>query len=82
MLSTGKLQDNAIVFDKKINFYFSCSRVNNAPFVSLSDPDTNADVFKGLVSDGLLLVEKRREKRLLKLVSCVTQLVYFYFIIR
>lgn len=45
-------------------------RVNGAPFVSLTDPDTNADVFKGLVTDGLLLVEKRREKRLSKLVSC------------
>ncbi|XP_037045449.1 staphylococcal nuclease domain-containing protein 1 [Bradysia coprophila] len=44
-------------------------RVNGAPFVSLTDPDTNADVFKGLVTDGLLLVEKRREKRLSKLID-------------
>lgn len=48
---------------------FLCFRVSNAPFVSLTDPDTNADIFKGLVTDGLLLVEKRREKRLSKLVS-------------
>lgn len=58
-----------LIGQEKSIFSFVFIRVNNAPFVSLSDPDVNADIFKGLVSDGLLLVEKRREKRLAKLVS-------------
>lgn len=36
---------------------------------TLADPTTDEDVVKTLIADGLLLVEKRREKRLLKLVS-------------
>lgn len=43
--------------------------MNGFPYVTLTDPDTKLDVGKGLVSDGILLVEKRREKRLNKLVS-------------
>jgi len=44
-------------------------KVNGFPFVTLTDPDTKSDIGKGLVSDGILLVEKRREKRLNKLVE-------------
>lgn len=44
-------------------------RVSGFPHATLIDPGTNLDVVKGLVNDGLLLVEKRREKKLSKLVS-------------
>lgn len=39
------------------------------PYVTLLDASTKEDVVKGLISDGLLMVENRREKRLQKLVS-------------
>ena len=38
-------------------------------FVSLYDPDTKDDIAKGLVSQGLVLAEQRKEKRFAKLVS-------------
>lgn len=44
-------------------------RLTGFPHVSLTDPRSNLDVVKGLVTDGLLLVEKRREKKLANLVS-------------
>jgi len=44
-------------------------KVNGQPFATLSDPTTNADIGKGLVADGILLVEKRRERKLAKLVE-------------
>lgn len=54
-------------------------RISNAPFVTLTDPATNVDVVKVLVTDGLLLVEKRRERKLQKLVSVVVVFHFFYF---
>lgn len=39
------------------------------PAASLHDPNTNADIAKALVADGLLLVERRRERRLKELVD-------------
>lgn len=44
-------------------------RVNGFPYASLTDPATNLDICKGLVTDGILLVEKRRERKLAKLVN-------------
>lgn len=39
------------------------------PLATLEDPATKVDVGKALIEDGLLLAEKRRERRLNKLVS-------------
>ncbi|XP_044734250.1 staphylococcal nuclease domain-containing protein 1 isoform X1 [Chrysoperla carnea] len=44
-------------------------KVGSIPAVTLTTTDTNADIGKGLIADGLLLVENRREKRLSKLVN-------------
>jgi len=44
-------------------------RVGGLEFVSVLLQDTKDDVIKGLVSDGLLHAEKRKEKRLQKLVK-------------
>jgi staphylococcal nuclease domain-containing protein 1 len=38
-------------------------------YVTLVDPTTKEDVGKTLISEGLFLVEKRRDKKLQKLVS-------------
>lgn len=53
-------------------------RINGFPHVTLTDAGTNLDVVKGLVSDGLLLVEKRREKRLAKLVRKKKCFIYLH----
>lgn len=37
--------------------------------VTLVDSSTNDDIAKGLISDGLLLVQNQRDRRLTKLVS-------------
>lgn len=53
-------------------FYFfklSIFRVSGQPFATLTDAGTNLDIGKGLVADGILLVEKRRERKLAKLVN-------------
>jgi len=44
-------------------------KVSGFPYATLTDPTTNVDVGKGLITDGILLVEKRRERRLHKLVE-------------
>lgn len=44
-------------------------RVNGQPYATLTDPATSTDVGRALVADGILLVEKRREKKLKSLVS-------------
>ena len=44
-------------------------KFNNQDFVTLSNPETKKDIASMLVAKGVLLVEKRREKRLQKLVS-------------
>lgn len=49
-------------------------RVNGQPYATLTDPATSTDVGRGLIADGILLVEKRREK---KLKSLVNYFVYF-----
>lgn len=50
-------------------FKFFIFRVNGQPFATLTDAGTNLDIGKGLVADGILLVEKRRERKLAKLVN-------------
>ncbi|XP_022111973.1 staphylococcal nuclease domain-containing protein 1-like [Acanthaster planci] len=44
-------------------------RVGSAEYVTLLIPDSKEDVGKGLVSEGFLLAEQRREKRLQKMVA-------------
>lgn len=44
-------------------------RVGSQEFVTLLYPDNKEDVAQTLVSDGILLVENRREKRLAKLMD-------------
>lgn len=45
-------------------------RVSGFPHATLSvDGTTSQDIIKNLVADGILLVEKRRERKLVKLVS-------------
>lgn len=42
---------------------------NNITAVTLADATTNEDIAKGLISDGLLLVQSHRDKRLTKLIE-------------
>ena len=44
-------------------------RIAGVVYASLTDPATKNDVAKGLVTDGYLIVEKRRERKLAGLVS-------------
>ena len=44
-------------------------RTGSQEYVSLLYSDNKEDVAQGLVAEGLLLVEKRKEKRLVKLVD-------------
>ncbi|XP_031619564.1 staphylococcal nuclease domain-containing protein 1 [Contarinia nasturtii] len=44
-------------------------KINGQPFATLSDPTSKADIGKALVADGILLVEKRRERKLAKMVE-------------
>lgn len=62
-------------------FYFlNIFRVSGQPYATLTDPTTNADIGKALVADGILLVEKRRERKLTKLV--IFSFNYFYFVFK
>lgn len=47
-------------------------KVNNLAAATLVDATTKEDVARGLILDGFLLVEKRHEKRLAKIVSKIT----------
>lgn len=44
-------------------------RMGGAPFVSFYDPESNEDVGKNLVLEGLLMVDKKGGRRLAKLVN-------------
>lgn len=44
-------------------------KLNGEDFVSLSNPETKADLARTLLSQGVCLVEKRREKRLQNLIT-------------
>lgn len=45
---------------------------NNVTAVTLVDSSTNDDIAKGLIADGLLLVQHQRDRRLTKLASCIS----------
>lgn len=49
---------------------------NNVTAVTLVDSSSNEDIAKGLISDGLLLVQNQRDRRLIKLV--IFYYVFFY----
>jgi staphylococcal nuclease domain-containing protein 1 len=60
------LKSDLLNHEMKLNVeYKSGSEV----YVTVVDPENNADFGKSLVADGLLLVERRREKRLATLVE-------------
>lgn len=50
---------------------------NNVTAVTLVDSSSNEDIAKGLISDGLLLVQNQRDRRLTKLVI-LCYYVFFY----
>lgn len=56
--------------------FFTYYRVNGFPHASLSDQNS-VDIGKGLISEGYLLLEKRNERRLEKLVS--KNLTFLFF---
>lgn len=51
--------------------------MNGQPFATLTDTN-NVDIGKALVSDGILLVEKRRERKLAKLVNITEMSISFF----
>lgn len=53
---------------------------NNVTAVTLVDSSSNEDIAKGLISDGLLLVQNQRDRRLTKLVI-LCYYVFFYIYI-
>lgn len=42
--------------------------MNNVPQATLTDPATNLDIAKGLITEGIVLAEKSKERRVAKLV--------------
>jgi len=44
-------------------------KFNNQDFVTLTNPETKKDIANVLITNGVLMVERRREKRLQKLIS-------------
>ena len=44
-------------------------RVAGQEYVSLYDPDSKDDIAKGLITQGLVLAEPRKEKRFAKLIT-------------
>ncbi|CAG2245874.1 SND1 [Mytilus edulis] len=57
--------DSVVNKELKLNIEYR----SGGNYVVLLYPDTDQDVAQGLISDGYLIVEKRREKKLAKLVS-------------
>lgn len=64
--SIDALQQDSIDRTLLLNVEYT---IGSLPHVTLLDASTKEDVVKCLISDGLLMVENRREKRLQKLVS-------------
>jgi len=58
------------VLDKILLLNLEYKLANNVTAVTLMHPNTNEDIGKGLISDGYLHVQKHRDRRLIKLVSC------------
>lgn len=44
-------------------------KVANFPYASLTDSAASIDIAKGLITDGLILAEKRRERKIQKLID-------------
>ena len=44
-------------------------RITGAPFATFFDPNSNEDIGKNLILDGLLMAEKKGMKKLTKLVN-------------
>lgn len=58
--------------NEAVNREFSLNieyKFNGQDFVTLSNPETKQDIANTLITNGVVLVEKRREKRLQKLMS-------------
>lgn len=53
-------------------------KITNFAYATLSDPTTNIDVGKGLITDGLVLAEKRRERKIAKLVSILICVCFYW----
>ncbi len=64
--SLEALRDDLL--DKTLNMNIEY-RVQGTPFVSLSHPEGNEDVIKNLISEGLLLVDKKGGRRMAKLLA-------------
>lgn len=63
------------IFKKKIH------RVNGQPYATLTDPATSTDVGRALIADGILLVDKRREKKLKSLVNFLDAIIFVHIIL-
>lgn len=57
------------VLNRKVQLNIELRPSTGVPLATLHDPTTNTDIGKGLVADGLLLAEKRRERKLKELVD-------------
>jgi staphylococcal nuclease domain-containing protein 1 len=60
------LRDDVVDHTVKINVEY---RDGNVPFVTLTDATSNEDIGKNLVTDGLMMVDKKGGRRLAKLVN-------------
>ncbi|XP_046833925.1 staphylococcal nuclease domain-containing protein 1 [Vespa crabro] len=61
------------VMDKILLLNVEYKVSNNLHSVTLADASTNEDIAKGLIADGLLLVQKHKDKRLGKLIEEYTK---------
>eukprot|EP00118_Oscarella_pearsei_P025078 m.307457 g.307457 ORF g.307457 m.307457 type:complete len:902 (+) comp42308_c0_seq1:69-2774(+) len=68
--TVGVLQTQLLNHQVNVNVEY---KVGTQEFVTAMDPDSEADIGKSLVADGLLQVDKRKEKRLAKLVANYTK---------
>ena len=59
------MTDEVVDREVKVNLEY---RFNNMNYVTVQRSDTNADVAKTLLLQGLLMVENRKEKKLQELV--------------
>lgn len=57
------------VLNRKVQLNVEIKPANNPALATVYDPSTNVDVGRQLVSDGLVLVEKRTERKLRSLLD-------------
>ena len=57
------------VLNRKVNLNVELKQASGPALATLHDPTTNSDIGKQLVADGLVLSEKRRERKLKDLVQ-------------